>query len=134
MRNRSATNEERGIAAGRSAGFSARPREVIGNGVPETSKLVFCYSGQVKTTLDLPDDLVRTIKLRAVREDRKLKDLIAELLRRGLEGDPGQPASPPHRVQLPLIRGGHPEVPEEEMTPDRVAAVLLDEEVRGLIR
>lgn len=97
-------------------------------------KLVFWYSGEVKTTLDLPDDLVRTIKLRAVREDRKLKDLIAELLRRGLEGDPGQPASPPHRVQLPLIRGGHPAVPEEEMTPDRVAAVLLDEEVRGLIR
>ncbi|KAA0241362.1 antitoxin [bacterium] len=88
----------------------------------------------MKTTLDLPDDLMRTIKHRAVREDRKLKDLIAELLRRGLDVHPGQPGRPPHRVQLPLVRGGHPAAPEDEMSPDRVAALLLDEEVRTLTR
>ena len=38
----------------------------------------------MKTTLDLPDDLVREVKIRAVRENRKLKDAIADLLRLGL--------------------------------------------------
>ncbi len=38
----------------------------------------------MKTTLDLPDSLMRKIKIRAAREDRKLKDLIAELLGLGL--------------------------------------------------
>ena len=38
----------------------------------------------MKTTLELPDDLVREIKLRAVHEGRKLKDVIADLLRTGL--------------------------------------------------
>ncbi|MGE0057227.1 MAG: antitoxin, partial [Dehalococcoidia bacterium] len=38
----------------------------------------------MKTTLELPDDLMREIKVRAAREDRKLKDLVTELLRKGL--------------------------------------------------
>jgi hypothetical protein len=38
----------------------------------------------MKTTLELPDDLMKQIKLRAVHEDKKLKDAIAELLRMGL--------------------------------------------------
>ncbi|MGH2607679.1 MAG: antitoxin [Tepidiformaceae bacterium] len=82
----------------------------------------------MKTTLDLPDDLMRSIKVRAAREDRRLKDLVAELLRRGLERE--EPRSRvPHRVQLPLIRGGHPAAPGEEMTPERVAEILLQQEV-----
>jgi hypothetical protein len=40
--------------------------------------------GSVKTTLDLPPDLVREIKLMAVNEGRKLKDVISDLLRKGL--------------------------------------------------
>ena len=38
----------------------------------------------MKTTLDLPDDLVKELKLRAVYEGKKLKDAAAELLRKGL--------------------------------------------------
>lgn len=87
----------------------------------------------MKTTLDLPDDLMRTIKVRAAREDRKLKDLIAELLRRGL--DEAAPATAaPRRVQFPILKGGHPAKPGEEMTPERVAAILLEQEVESLIR
>ena len=41
-------------------------------------------NGWMKTTLDLPDDLVKEIKLRALNEGKKLKDAMAELLRRGL--------------------------------------------------
>jgi hypothetical protein len=35
----------------------------------------------MKTTLDLPDDLMREVKIRAVHEHKKLKDTIAELLK-----------------------------------------------------
>jgi hypothetical protein len=43
----------------------------------------------MKTTLDLPDDLVKEVKLRAVHEGKKLKDAVAELLRKGLAAGSG---------------------------------------------
>lgn len=82
----------------------------------------------MKTTLDLPDDLMREVKLRAVEENRKLKDMVADLLRRGLAQEP---AGSPHirnRVKLPLIKGAHRARPDEEMTPERLAQVLIDQE------
>ena len=85
----------------------------------------------MKTTLDLPDDLMRSVKLKAVREDRTLKDLVAELLRRGLAVDEQEPPASPPRVQLPLVHCAHPATPDDEMTPGRVAEVLIDEEARG---
>ena len=39
----------------------------------------------MKTTLDLPDSLMRRVKVRAASEGRKLKDLASELLKAGLE-------------------------------------------------
>lgn len=84
----------------------------------------------MKTTLDLPDELMQAVKIRAVRENRRLKDVVAELLRRGLsQGDGQGPAG--RRVRLPLVRCAHPARPDEEMTPDRVSAALADEEARG---
>jgi hypothetical protein len=38
----------------------------------------------MKTTLDLPDDLVKELKLLAVHEDKRLKDAVADVLRAGL--------------------------------------------------
>ena len=38
----------------------------------------------MKTTLDLPDEIVREMKLRAVVQGRTLKELVADLLRQGL--------------------------------------------------
>lgn len=84
----------------------------------------------MKTTLDLPDELMRTVKIRAVRENRKLKDMIAELLQRGLTQDPGKPAAVRNRVQLPLIHNTRQAPPGEELTPERVAQILLDDEAR----
>lgn len=86
----------------------------------------------MKTTLDLPDDLMQTVKIRAIRENRKLKDMITDLLRRGLAQEPGDLAAVRNRVQLPLIHCAHEARPGEEMTPDRVAEVLLDEEASSL--
>jgi plasmid stability protein len=81
----------------------------------------------MKTTLDLPDDLMRAVKIRAVEENRKLKDTIAELLRRGLAQQPGVPSSR-QRVRLPLVQCAHEAGPGEEMTPERVAEILIEEE------
>lgn len=97
----------------------------------QARKPAFWYYGSMKTTLELPDDLMRAIKLRAVREDRKLKDLIAELLRRGLTAEPEEQGGPGRRVQLPILHGGHEADRDEEMTPDRVAELLIEQEVGG---
>lgn len=39
----------------------------------------------MKTTIELPDDLMMRVKLRAVQEHKKLKDAIAEYLDRGMK-------------------------------------------------
>jgi hypothetical protein len=38
----------------------------------------------MKTTVQLPDDLVKEVKLRALHEGKKLKDAVADLLWKGL--------------------------------------------------
>jgi hypothetical protein len=85
----------------------------------------------MKTTLDLPDDLMRAIKIRAAEENRKLKDMIADLLRRSLAQPPEAPPPARRRVRLPLVRCAHDARPGEEMTPERVAEVLIEDEAGG---
>jgi len=91
----------------------------------------------MKTTLDLPDDLVRAVKMRAVQENKRLKDEVADLLRRGLAQKRAVSATGRKSIKLPLIECAHEARAGEEMTPDRVAEVLLDEEAgvhRGALR
>jgi plasmid stability protein len=57
----------------------------------------------MKTTLDLPDDLMHAVKIRAVHEHKKLKDTIAELLRKGIVASKTRSAKAPKPVKL---RGG----------------------------
>lgn len=57
----------------------------------------------MKTTLDLPDELMREVKIRAVHEHKKLKDIIAELLRKGIAAGKARRANFPKPVKL---RGG----------------------------
>jgi plasmid stability protein len=97
----------------------------------ETSKM-----GSMKTTLDLPDALVKQVKLRAVREGRKLKDAVADLLRKGLAvaaaGEPDVPGpviTRDKKTGLPRIECKQTAAPGEEITPERVADVLLAQEV-----
>ena len=49
----------------------------------------------MKTTLDLPDELIREVKLRAVTQQRTVKDLVAEFLRQGLGMALSAPPQPP---------------------------------------
>ena len=78
----------------------------------------------MKTTLELPDDLMREIKIRAAQEGRTIKDLLTELLRRAIG-----PTTPKKKrilkyKDLPVRRGGKAATPETEITPDRVAEIL----------
>ena len=57
----------------------------------------------MKTTLDLPDALLREVKIRAVHQQKKLKDTIAELIARGMAAE----AAPRPKLPKPIkLRGG----------------------------
>lgn len=79
----------------------------------------------MKTTLDLPADLIREMKLRAAHEGRKLRDVATEIFRRGLSQPVPQSDTARHRVKLPLIECGKAAT---ELTVEQVAEVLLKQE------
>jgi len=90
----------------------------------------------MKTTVDLPDDLVRKLKLRAVHDGRKLEDPVAELLRRGL-ADRSIPRPSEQSVIRKDKKTGFPVIQcliapaaDQQLTPDRIAQVLIDQETQ----
>lgn len=84
----------------------------------------------MKTTLDLPDDLVREMKLRALMQGRTLRDLAADFLRQGLgmAQTKTTPTVPPDSMVcidangLPVIRSGH-NAPAAHMSLDELLAL-----------
>lgn len=79
----------------------------------------------MKTTVDLPSDLVREIKLRAVNEGRKLKEVVTDLLRFGLtEGNDlaKTPAPLKGKVSLPLFPSSH-QAPASQMSLEALNAL-----------
>ncbi|MCA9858962.1 MAG: hypothetical protein KC438_04530 [Thermomicrobiales bacterium] len=86
----------------------------------------------MKTTLDLPSELMKAIKLRAVSENRTLTDLIADLLRQGMAGNPPEPRVVQHRVKLPLIFGTHALLSKDDLSPERMADILLEQEIEAI--
>jgi hypothetical protein len=73
----------------------------------------------MKTTIDLPPDLVREMKILAVHEGRKLKDVAADLLKRGLSAGNAKPKNTARRDFFLTAPDGAP-----EMTPERVRQIL----------
>jgi hypothetical protein len=57
----------------------------------------------MRTTLDLPDDLMRRVKIRAVQEHKKMKDAVAEWLERGMATGQAKREKLPKPLRL---RGG----------------------------
>jgi len=92
-------------------------------------KLESWEAGNVKATLDLPGDLLREMKLRAVLEGRKFKDVAAEVFRRGLT-QPATNSRIRHRVKLPMVKCRHPAV--KDLTPADVADVLIKQEAEWI--
>ena len=63
----------------------------------------------MKATLDLPDELFREVKLRAVMQRRTVKDLVAQFLRQGLGmAAPAQAPSPPASAIVQIRGNGLP--------------------------
>ena len=94
----------------------------------------------MKTTLDLPSDLVREIKSLAVLEGRRLKDVAVDLLRRGLKrGAEGRtPITQVPRIDIqasgfPVVRCAA-DAPASKMSIDEIMALeqgALTQEDRG---
>ena len=77
----------------------------------------------MKTTLDLPDELMR-----AAKENLELNAVVAKLLRLGLTAASPKKRMVHNRVQFPLVECAHPAKPGDELTPERVADILADGE------
>ena len=83
----------------------------------------------MKTTVDLPDKLLRQIKLRAVRSGQKLKDFMAELLRKGLAAS----SQPRATARRPIITADpHTGLPYVECSPEAPAWRMTTEEIIDL--
>lgn len=85
----------------------------------------------MKTTLDLPDELVQQIKIRAVQARKPLKHFVADLLVKGLEAPPvanlAEPESLPAGLEInargfPVIRCG-PDAPAATMSTAQLLAL-----------
>ena len=60
----------------------------------------------MKATIEIPDELYREAKIAAAMQGTKIKDLVAEGLRRVLRE--GYQSEPRRRIPFPLIREGEP--------------------------
>ena len=65
---------------------------------------------RMKTTLDLPDDLVRAMKMRALLQGRTLRDLVADFLRQGLGMAAPQAAPVPPGSMVETAPNGLPTI------------------------
>lgn len=88
----------------------------------------------MKTTLDLPDNLLQRLKIRAVQERRPLKRLVADLLAQALEAPVLlQPVSPSLSDGIELNERGYPvfrcrpDAPHSRMSANKL--VELEQEV-----
>ena len=75
----------------------------------------------MKTTLEIPDDLLADAANFATREGRALSDMVAEGLRRVVATAPARAREPRLRVRLPIIECG---VPGTLNFPDDAASRL----------
>jgi hypothetical protein len=80
--------------------------------------------------LDLPDDLLSQVQLRASRERQTFDATVAELLRKALSGAPAAPSKMPPptittdpKTGLPVIAGA-PDAPISRMTTEEIYALI----------
>lgn len=83
----------------------------------------------MKTTLELPDRLMRRVKIRAAQSDRTLKDVIAELIANGLD-EPG-PGARPERLDLTKYIGKWPRYKSVDELNDYMDELRQDRNVAG---
>lgn len=78
----------------------------------------------MRTTIDLPEDILRAAKTRAAERDESLKELFARAVAREIGLPPGRPA--PRRVTFPLV--GDASGPPVDVTNADIEAALSTED------
>ena len=88
----------------------------------------------MKATIDLLGALVREIERRALQAGRMLEDVVADLLRQGSSApagsacrDPGSVLARGEQTGLPVVACRHAVRPGEDLTPERIAQILIDQ-------
>lgn len=84
------------------------------------------FAELVKTTLDLPSDLVKQLKLHAVLEGRKMKDIVATFIAEGLASRTASVQPQKGHIALPLFPS-KPGARACEMTMEEIIAA--DQEI-----
>jgi plasmid stability protein len=85
----------------------------------------------MKTTLDIPEELIRKMKIRAATEGRKLREVVTDVIEKGLAVRTTSPERE-HRVRLPLVHCEKKVRPEDQLTPEQIDEILLNEEIQWL--
>ena len=84
----------------------------------------------MRTTLDLPDETFRQLKAQAALKGMKLKELVTQLIERGLAHEPNQPTAQRERTPLPVAIRFDPNVrPAPALTNAELYAILDEEDL-----
>jgi plasmid stability protein len=59
----------------------------------------------MRTTIDIPDETYRDLKIKAAREGKPVRQIVMRGIQRELAGAEEKPV---RKLQLPLIRSSHP--------------------------
>lgn len=86
----------------------------------------------MRTTVDLPDHLLRRVKARAAMDGTTLKELITRFVEQGLRRATSSPPASPERErsELPVARAATGR-PLPDLTNKELYAILEEEEVTG---
>ena len=84
----------------------------------------------MRTTLDLPDETFRQLKVQAALNGMKLKELVTQLIQRGLAAGANQPTPLRERTPLPVaIRRDPNALPTPALTNAELYAILDEEDL-----
>jgi plasmid stability protein len=64
-----------------------------------------CYIQFMRTTIDIPDETYRDLKIKAAREGKPVRQIVMRGIQRELAGAEEKPV---RKLQLPLIRSTRP--------------------------
>ncbi len=76
----------------------------------------------MKTTLEIPDELYRSVKAKAALEGRKVSEVVAEALRYMVQQSATISRRPLYKVEFPLIRGAS----ERIITSDELKKIMAE--------
>ena len=83
----------------------------------------------MRTSIDLPDELLREAKIAAVNRGVTLRELVTDALERELHGS-REPSQAPKRLDFPLIRSGIPG--SLRILSDDIRRMDEEEDLRGM--